>query len=129
TDVDGQSIANAAQAQWYVTAVRFDGAQRLRMPFYYRAITPAVTLAAPTASPAAGTEVSGNPPIDIDGSYSIPYSFAASPAPAKFRVEEQTNGGAFAILEDLSAVQFAISNKGNGLYGYRVSGLFTVQYG
>jgi hypothetical protein len=128
TDVDGQSVAANTQAQWYVTAVRADG-QRLRMPFYYRAITPPVTLTAPALAPASGTEVSGNPPIDIDGSYSLPYSFAGSPAPAKFRVEEQTNGGAFAILGDVPAVQFAISNKGNGLYGYRVSGLFTVQYG
>jgi len=132
TDVDGQAITTSGtQAQWYVTAVRSDGGQRLRMPFFYRAITPAVTLAAPALSPAAGTEVSGNPPIDINGSYSLPYSFAASPAPAKFRIEEQTNGGAFAILGDVNAGQtnFAISNRSNGLYTYRVSGLFTVQYG
>jgi subtilisin family serine protease len=132
TDVDGQSIAAApTQAQWYVTAVRSDGGQRLRMPFFYRAITPAVTLGAPTLSPAAGTEVTGNPPIDINGSYSLPYSFTASPAPAKFRVEEQINGGAFAILGDVNAGQttFAISNRSNGLYTYRVSGLFSVQYG
>jgi hypothetical protein len=101
------------------------------MPFFYRAITPAVTLAAPALSPAAGTEVAGNPPIDIDGAYSLPYSFAASPTPAKFRVEEQKNGGGFAILGDVNAGQttFAISNRNNGLYTYRVSGLFTVQYG
>lgn len=131
TDVDGQSIANGSQAQWYVTAVRIDGGQRLRMPFYYRAITPAVTLAAPVLSPAAGTEVSGNPPIDINGSYSVPYSFLASPTPAKFRVEEQKNGGAFAILGDVNSGQtsMAISNRSNGLYTYRVSGLFTVQFG
>ena len=131
TDVDGQTIINGRQAQWYVTAVRSDGGQRLRMPFYYRAITPAGTLAAPVLSPAAGTEVSGNPPIDINGSYSVLYSFAASPTPAKFRVEEQKDAGAFAILGDVNSGQtsLAISNRSNGLYTYRVSGLFTVQYG
>jgi subtilisin family serine protease len=131
TDVNGQSITSPTQAQWYVTAVRSDGGQRLRMPFFYRAITPAVALAAPALSPANGTEVSGNPPIDVNGSYSLPYSFAASPAPAKFRVEEQKNGGAFAVLGDVNAGQtnFAISNRSNGLYTYRVSGLFAVQYG
>lgn len=129
TDVDGQSTTtNPTQAQWYVTAVRGDG-QRLRMPFVYRAITPAGSFAAPAFAPAGNTEVSGNPPIDINGSYSLLYSFAASPAPAKFRVEEQKGGGAFAILGDVLATQFAIGNRSNGLYGYRVSGLFTVQYG
>jgi subtilisin family serine protease len=130
TDVDGQSIAANTQAQWYVTAVRSDG-QRLRMPFYYRAIIPALTLAAPSLNPATATEVSGNPPIDINGSYALAYSYAASPAPAQFRVEENKNGGAFAILGDVPAAQtnYSISNRSNGMYSYRVSGLFAVQYG
>jgi subtilisin family serine protease len=131
TDVDGQSITtNGTQAQWYVTAVRVDG-QRLRMPFFYRAITPPGTLGAPALLPATGTEVAGAPPIDINGAYSLAYSFAASPTPAKFRVEEQKNGGAFSVLGDVNAGQtnFPISNRNNGLYSYRVSGLFTVQYG
>jgi hypothetical protein len=101
------------------------------MPFYYRAVTPTLTMAAPTLLPAGSTEVSGNPPIDIDGSYSLSYSFSDSPAPAQFRIEEQKNNGAFAVLGDVPASQtsFAVSGRGNGLYNYRVAGLFTVQYG
>ncbi|MFY9555058.1 MAG: S8 family serine peptidase [Blastocatellia bacterium] len=130
TDVDGQSISTSpTQAQWYVSANRTDGGQRLRMPFYYRAVRPNVTLGAPTLAQAGGTEVSGNPPIDINGSYSLAYS--SSPAPEKFRVEEQKDGGAFVVLGDVPATQtgFAINNRANGIYNYRVAGLFAVQYG
>lgn len=132
TVVNGQSVtANPTQAQWYIVASRTDGGQNLRMPFYYRAVTPTLAMGAPTLSPTGGTEVSGNPPIDINGSYSLSYSLSGSPAPAKFRVEEQQGGGAFAVLEDVSASQtsFAISGRGNGVFSYRVAGLFTVQYG
>jgi subtilisin family serine protease len=132
TEVDGQSIATSpAQAQWYIVATRTDGGQRLRMPFYYRAISPNVTLAAPTLSAATGSEVSGTPPIDINGSYSLSYSFAGSPAPAKFRIEEQKNSTGFSVLADVSGspTSYAIDNRGNGFYDYRVAGLFNVQYG
>jgi hypothetical protein len=132
TEVNGQSVTtNPTQAQWYVVATRTDGGQNLRMPFYYRAVTPTLTMAAPTLAPAGDTEVSGNPPIDINGSYSLSYSFSGSPTPAQFRVEEQKDNGAFAVLGDVPASQtnFAISGRGNGLYNYRVAGLFTVQYG
>ena len=132
TEVDGQSVAtNPTQAQWYIVATRTDGGQRLRMPFYYRAISPNVSLAAPALSAPAGSEVSGTPPIDINGSYSISYSFASSPAPAKFRIEEQKNSTGFAVLADVSTGQtsYAIDSRDNGFYDYRVAGLFTVQYG
>lgn len=131
TEVDGQSVAaSPMQAQWYIVATRTDGAQRLRMPFCYRAITPNVTLAAPTVA-ATGNEVSGAPPIDINGSYSLSYSFTGSPAPAKFRIEEQKNSTGFTVLTEASAGQtsYAIDNRVNGFYDYRVAGLFTVQYG
>lgn len=132
TEVDGQAVAaNPTQAQWYIVASRTDGGQNLRMPFYYRAVTPSVAMAAPALAPAAGAEVSGNPPIDINGSYSLSYSFSGSPAPAKFRVEQQKDSAGFAVLGDVPASQtsFAINNSGNGLYNYRVAGLFAVQYG
>jgi hypothetical protein len=44
TEVNGQSVATSpTQAQWYIVATRTDGGQRLRMPFYYRAVRPNVT--------------------------------------------------------------------------------------
>lgn len=132
TEVDGLTVtANPTQAEWYVIASQTIGGQRLRMPFYYRAVQPNLAPTAPSLAAATGSEVSGAPPIDIDGSYSIPYSFSGSPAPAKFRIEEQKDGGPFAILADAPASQpsLAIAGRGNGLYIYRVAGLFAVQYG
>jgi len=101
------------------------------MPFYYRAVRPGVTLAAPSLAALSDTEVNGSPVIDINGNYSLAYSFAGSPAPAKFRIEEQKDGGPFTALADVPANQtsFAITNRGNGTYNYRVAGLFGVQHG
>ena len=130
TVVSGESISNLTQAQWYVTANRSDGGQRLRMPFYYRAESPTATMTAPVLNSASEAEVSGAPPIDINGNYALSYSIAGS-APAKFRIEEQRDGGSFAVLADVPASQtsFSITGRGNGAYTYRVAGLFTVQHG
>src|SRR5689334_1853865 len=70
TVANGSSITvDGTQFQWYVTASRTDGGQNLRMPFYYRAVLPTITMSAPVLNPASDTEVSGNPTIDINGSY------------------------------------------------------------
>ncbi|HXG91082.1 MAG TPA: S8 family serine peptidase [Blastocatellia bacterium] len=131
TVANGQGIADATQAQWYVTATRATGGQSLRMPFYYRAVRPTVSMSAPTLNPASGTEVSGSPVIEINGSYSLSYAATGANAPAKFRIEEQKNSGAFTVLADVPASQtiFDITNRSNGTYNYRVAGLYTVQYG
>jgi subtilisin family serine protease len=130
TEVNGEMAANLTQAQWYVSAIRSDGGQRLRMPFYYRAVTPAATMTSPSLNTPSDTEVSGAPLIDINGSYSLSYSIAGS-TPSKFRIEEQKDGGPFTVLADVPASQssFAITGRGNGLYNYRVAGLYAVQYG
>ncbi len=98
------------------------------MPFYYRAVAPTVTLAAPTLS-ASGAEVSGSPAIDINGNYSLSYSAAGSPA--KYRIEEQNGTNAFTQLADADAGQttYDVAGRANGVYNYRVAGLFPVQYG
>lgn len=132
TEVSGESVpASPTDAEWYITAARTSGGQNLRMPFYYRAVQPSVTLAAPALAALNGTEVSGNPPEDINGAYSLSYTASGAAAPAKFRIEEQKNGGQFATLEDVDGGQtsFDISNRSNGLYGYRVAGLFAVEHG
>jgi hypothetical protein len=125
----GVSMADGAQFQWYVTASRTDGGQNLRMPFYYRAVRPTITMSAPLLNPASDTEVSGDPPIDINGSYSLAYSYTAAPAPAQYLVEEQRNGGTFTRLGVVSQTTYAISGRSNGVFNYRVAGLFAVQYG
>lgn len=136
TEVRGEKVADPTQAQWYVTATRdftrtpLPGVN-LRMPFYYRAVRPAVAHAAPSLAPANNAEVSGSPVIDINGNYSLSYSFAGSPAPAKFRIEEQKDNGAWSVLADVDAGQTShdISGRGNGAYNYRVAGLFPVEHG
>ncbi len=129
TVANGQSLANAAQIQWYVTATR--AGQRLRMPFYYRAVSPTLAAAAPALDPANGTEVSGAPAIDINGSYSLSYAPTGETAPVKFRIEEQKDGGAFAVLADKDAGETTlnITSRGNGTYNYQVAGLYAVEYG
>jgi len=131
--ISGATIANPTQIQWYVTANRSDGGQRLRMPFYCRAIAPTVTTTTPDFSGINGTEVSGNPPVDINGSYQLQFSKAAAGnPPAKLRIEQSVNNGAtWATVSDVdsSATSYEISGQGNGTYSYRIRGLFAVQYG
>lgn len=125
TEANGESItAAASQFQWYVTASRATGGQNLRMPFYYRAVAPTATLAAPTLA-ASGAEVTGSPAIDINGNYSLTYS--ASGSPAKYRIEEQP--GSMVADVDAGQTSYTVAGRGNGVYTYRVAGLFPVQYG
>jgi len=132
-EVDGERLVEGAQIQWYVTATRADGGQRLRMPFYYRAVKPVVAAAAPVLNAVAGNEVEGNPPVDINGDYTLQFSStAAGVAPARYRVEETADGGA--TWTRLGEVEFAqgsfdVAGRQNGNYGYRVTGLYPVEYG
>jgi subtilisin family serine protease len=132
-EVDGERIAEGTQIQWYVTATRADGGQRLRMPFYYRAVRPAVAAAAPVLYGVAGNEVEGNPPVDINGDYSLQYySTAAGVMPTRYRIEESNdNGATWTRLADVDSSQltFDVAGRDNGTYRYRVIGLFAVQHG
>jgi subtilisin family serine protease len=131
--VNGETIANPTQIQWYVTANRTDGGQRLRMPFYYRAVAPTVSLTTPLLNNVGSTEISGTPPLDINGSYQLQFAKAATGnAPAKLRVQESADNGAnWTTLADVDAAQttYDITDRSNGNYTYRVLGLFAVQYG
>jgi subtilisin family serine protease len=131
-EVDGAQIADGAQIQWYVTATRADGGQRLRMPFYYRAVKPTVASSAPVINGVAGNEVEGTPPVDINGDYALQYSATAGVMPARYRIEETTDGGAnWTRLADVEASQisYALASRDNGVYTYRVTGLFEVEHG
>jgi subtilisin family serine protease len=131
--VNGEAVTNPTQVQWYVTAMRADGGQRLRMPFYFRATAPTVSTAAPALGDINGTEVADNPNVDINGAYRLQFSKAATgDAPAKFRVQESADGGAtWATLADVDGSQtaFDVTDRGNGTYQYRVVGLHAVQHG
>ena len=133
TVASGEAIADGTQFQWYVTADRADGGQRLRMPFYYRAARPVVAAVAPTFSAVTGTEVAGNPPVDINGAYQLQFAKPATGAQAeKLRVQESSdNGATWATLGDVPASQttFDVAGRGNGTFQYRVLALYPVQYG
>jgi subtilisin family serine protease len=131
--VNGETVANPMQAQWYVTATRTDGGQSLRMPFYFRAIAPTASTASPVFTGTGGNELSGNPPVDINGAYQVQWTAPATgPAPAKYRVQESAdNGATWTTLADVPASQttFDIVGRANGSFSYRVISLFPVEYG
>ena len=131
--VNGENLPSTSQVQWFITATRNDGGQRLRMPFYLRAITPAVTTSAPNLNAVNGNELSGDPPIDINGNYQLQYSAGTGgTAPAKYRIQESNdNGASWTTLADVSASQttFDLAGKANGNYLYRVIGLVQVDNG
>src|SRR6185436_3186852 len=91
--VNGENLADGSQVQWYVSAIRAEGDQRLRMPFYLRAIAPTVSTSAPNLNAMGGNEVAGTPPVDVDGNYQLQYASGAGTAPAKFRLQESSDGG------------------------------------
>ncbi|HEX8293437.1 MAG TPA: S8 family serine peptidase, partial [Pyrinomonadaceae bacterium] len=131
--VGGASVADGTQIQWYVTAVRSGGGQRLRMPFYARAVRPTVAAAAPTLGDVAGNEVADAPPVDIDGAYRLTFAKpSAGATPSKLRVEESADGGAtWATLADVDAAQtsYDVSGRANGTRLYRAVALYPVEYG
>lgn len=133
TTAVGNAIADGTQFQWYVTATRSDGAQTLRMPFYYRAEKPVVATAAPSLNNVAGTEVAANPPVDINGDFQLQYAKPATGAePAKYRIEESSDDGAtWTTLGEPPASQLAydVTGRSNGTYQYRVTGLYAVEHG
>ncbi|HLM56484.1 MAG TPA: S8 family serine peptidase [Pyrinomonadaceae bacterium] len=133
TVADGGHIPNGSQIQFYVSATR-SGGQRLRMPFYYRAVSPVLAgAAAPQLGSIGGSEVSGTPATDVNGAYELYWGAPASgPQPSKYRVEEsQDGGGSWATLAEVPAseTKTKVSGRGNGTYQYRVTGLFPVEYG
>ena len=131
--VAGAKIADPTQIQWYVTATRADGGQRLRMPFYYRAVRPALTASAPTIGDITGTEVAGNPPLDVNGAYRINFARPTTGSQAQaLRIQESADGGTtWTTIRDEhpAATSYEVTGRGNGTYQYRVIGLFRTQYG
>ncbi|HEX8285510.1 MAG TPA: S8 family serine peptidase [Pyrinomonadaceae bacterium] len=131
--VSGAKLADPTQLQWYVTAAREDFAQTLRMPFYLRAVKPALAAAAPTMGDVAGAEVADATPVDIDGAYRLQFAKPSTGAQAaKLRVQESTDGGAtWATLADVDASRttYDVAGRPNGDYQYRAVGLYPVEYG
>lgn len=117
--VDGnQVITDPTELQWYVTATQNSTGNKLRMPFYYRAVaaslgnvvapnqgpitetepTPTPT-ASPTPTPTATASPSATPtatpncPSDTNGNYTINFTYtgpSGGPKPVGFRVQEAT---------------------------------------
>lgn len=101
--IDGNVVTNTAiaplQIEWYVSAQRTDGAESLRMPFYYRATAPGT--AAPALAihdDAIADQVEG---LDRDGSYNLVWSYPADDLrPCGYRVEEAPVSAAQTIFYD-----------------------------
>ncbi|HEX8191130.1 MAG TPA: S8 family serine peptidase [Pyrinomonadaceae bacterium] len=131
--VGGAKLANPTQIEWYLTAARADGGQRLRMPFYYRAVAPTLTTAPPTMGNVSGNEVADATPVDVNGAYRLSFAKPATGAqPSKLRLQESSDGGgSWATLADVDASQTAydVAGRANGTYQYRAVALYPVQYG
>lgn len=96
--VNGNVItADPTELQWYVTATHNTSGQKMRMPFYYRAVKPVIDLiTAPTQNQVANTEQPPNMgcPVDTNSSYTVNWSYAKpadGPNPVGFRVQEGTH--------------------------------------
>ena len=86
-----QILADPSEFQWYVTATQASSGKKLRMPFYFRAITALFpNSAAPNQLVPTGTEFpSAACPLDTNGNYTIQWTYGG-PAHTGFRVQEAT---------------------------------------
>jgi subtilisin family serine protease len=83
--------------QWFITATHTVTGQKLRMPFYYRAVAPTILdITAPVLAQIQGDQApQGQSPCagDTNSSYTILWSYNppnGGPSPAGFRVQEAT---------------------------------------
>ncbi|HYY57879.1 MAG TPA: S8 family serine peptidase, partial [Pyrinomonadaceae bacterium] len=92
-------VADPSEFQWYVTATHAATGQKLRMPFYYRAVRALIpNITSPDQQAPTGTEQpapspSPNCPVDTNGNYTIHWTYtkpSGGPAPVGFRVQEAT---------------------------------------
>lgn len=101
--IDGNVVTDATpvplQIEWYVSAKRTDGAESLRMPFYYRATAPG------KGAPSLAIHDDGEPDqedgVDRDGSYTLVWSYPADDLrPCGYRVEEAPVSSAQTVSYD-----------------------------
>lgn len=109
--VDGNQVTiDPTEFMWYVSATQASSSQKLRMPFYYRAIGANLpNIAAPNQAPPENTEIPAPPPPgpecpgDTDGNYRLRWTYtppAPTPSPIPnpppagtlvgFRIQEGT---------------------------------------
>ena len=94
---DGTQIdLDPTEFQWYVTATHSSSGRKLRMPFYFRAVTAIFpNSAAPNQLPPEGTEGPSPSPSptpcagDSNGDYTIKWTYTTPPK-LRFRVQEAT---------------------------------------
>ena len=95
-DADGTQITiNPTEIMWYVTATAAGSGQKMRMPFYFRAVSATVpNIAAPLQLAPTGTEgTAGSCAGDTNGAFAVRYNYTApagGPAPVGFRIQEGT---------------------------------------
>ena len=95
---DGTKIdLDPTEFQWYVTATNVTSGRKLRMPFYFRAVTAIFpNSVAPNQLPPEGTEGPSPAPSptpcagDSNGDYTIKWTYPATPEKLRFRVQEAT---------------------------------------
>jgi YD repeat-containing protein len=68
--------------------------------------------------PPTGVPALSAPGTNYTGSYTV--SWTGVTAAASYELDEQINGGAWAIVQNTSATSWGTSSRGSGSYGYRV---------
>lgn len=112
--VDGNVLTDRStaplQIEWYLRALRSDGAESLRMPFYYRATAPG------EGAPELSIHDDGTPDqeegVDRDGSYTLVWTYPADDLrPCGYRIEQAPVSAATSnFSDDAEAVLLAGSN-------------------
>ena len=114
---NGNVITNdPTEFQWFVTATPTIATQSMRIPFYYRAVSPTLqNVVAPVQGPilADNPGAGGACGLDTNSSYTVQWSYTipnGGPAPAGFRIQEATRSTNI-FFDDASEALIASGNS------------------
>jgi len=110
-------VADPTEFQWYITATHSASGEKLRMPFYYRAIAPTVpNITAPDQQAILADQPEqppGNCASDMNSSYAMRWSYTApagGPLPVSFRCQEATRSSSV-FFDNANEVLVASANS------------------
>ena len=108
--------ADPTEFQWFVSATHSASGQSMRMPFYYRAVAPAIpNIVAPVQQAVLADyppATNGDCSLDNDSRYSVRWTYtvpSGGPAPVGFRIQESTRSSVL-FFDDASSPLVANAN-------------------
>jgi len=103
------NVLSMTNATGHVTSYQYDALDRVTQKTESGGASPAMPAAAPSLSV---------PSSSTNGNYSV--SWTTVSGAADYELQEQLNGGSWAIVQRSAANGWSASGKTNGTYGYRV---------